>query len=1209
MDAAVHGYAAIVSSQSFTRKATSTIALIIVLLFLAAIPVVFVMERATQEADALAALDAYGRNVAADQQRRFIKIAAIEGKAVEKMRSLLVAPRPAATADFTRDFPLASDGTRRSRSALFDGEVRADGRIITGVGAFISKGDTMPASRLRTLLAAFDTLQATSGGIGPELTSLYFFTPNDDIIIYAPERDDRLRFYRETAPADLNFQKSSIARIMTAANNPERQLRCTDLEEATYDPSGKTWTTGCMMPMDVDGRHVGSWGVSLLLHELFAGGIPAGPPGTRTIIVSKAGRLIFDAALTVQSDKSTGQHLDLANAKDPGARALWQFIEARKGKPRFTGLVRQLDAYVALNPVETPGWHVITYFPRQAVIAQSWRTAMALLTLGLIVVVALILLIWQLMRRTVGMPLLALAVRAEDIAAKSGQSMPPLAIDPEVPEEVARLGASFDVMEIAIDAERERLKRSFDLLAQSVENHAMYMLDRNGQIKNWNRGAELMTGFAGGDVLGRPIALLVPDNGDIAADSAPATLQHEASKTGRAIAEGWRQHRDGSRFWASIVTEAIRDEDQQLVGFAEIMRDVSQDRQRRLQLEESLRLLTLAEDMAAIGHWRFRIGQDWVEWSAGTYRIHGLAPGTKVTMAMVMAFYEPLRRSGVDAMIAALIKDGNAGRVTSKIIRADGMKRDVVIESMPERDETGALVSIFGVMRDITEEIDAQRRLTDAREAADAAAQARAELLTTVSHEIRTPMTGIIGMLDLMSETGRLPETMSVAGIARSARTLMVVLDDVLEDSRIESGALRLETVDFDLGDVIEQTAQLFRPLAMSKGIEITVMAQGLGWVSGDPSRLQQILSNLVGNAVKFTAAGTVRLTAARLAGDMVRIDVADSGIGIAAAVLPRLFTPFQQAEAGIARTHGGTGLGLSISRRLANAMGGRIGATSTPGQGSCFWVELSFPAADAAAGQRVATPLLVTLAGKSPRVLVVEDNATTRQVTDAQLQALGCRTVLVGDGVAAMAHLYAGDFDVVLMDNQLPLLGGPAATALVRLLPGAAGRVRIIGFTAGTITAKQLLQDAGADSILTKPFDRLRLAESLEAMLARPACSDEPDPAIALQALLASLPATARAGLAKSVGTDVKQQSQALIAALEHNDRDTAHRALHALAGLAHTLGDASLAARCAFGEALLDAVDPAHCQWLGAAMQAETETVLQRITAALATISAGAT
>lgn len=1189
------------SSRSFTRKATSTIALVIVLLFLAAIPVVYLVERGHSEDNALAALDAFGRNVAADQQRRFSKIALVERKAAADMRRLLAAPRPAAQAAFDADFPVAADGTRRSRPALFDGEVRADGSIVSGMGAFIARGADMPAARRRILLAAFDALRATSGGIGPELTSLYFFTPANDIIIHAPTRDDRLQFYRRNAPADLDFQQSSVARIMTPANNPARALRCTELEPATYDPSGRTWTTGCMTPIDVDGRHVGSFGVSLLLHELFAGGIPAGPPGARTIIVSKAGRLIFDPAFTVQSARATGRHLDLARAPDARSRALWRFIQAQQGRVRFTGLVPGLDAYVALNPVATPGWHVITYFPRAAVVAQSLRAAQVLILIALIVVAALILLVWQLMRRTVGVPMLALAARAEDIAARSGRPVPPLPVNPDVPEEIARLGNSFDVMEQAIAAERERLQRSFDLLAQTVENHAIYMLDAAGLIINWNRGAEIMTGFAAADMLGQPIVLLAPDGSDTGGPAAPAALQLAARTSGRAMAEGWRQRRDGSRFWAAIVTEAIMDGGE-LAGFAEIMRDISEERQQRLQLEESLRTLTLAEGMAAIGHWRYRIGHDRVEWSAGTYDIHGVPEGREVTLAQVMAFYAPAQQPDANAMIAALIGDGNGGQTTSEIIRADGARRRVAIISLPEHDDAGNLVAIFGVMRDITEDSEARHRLSEARKAADAAAQSRAELLATMSHEIRTPMTGIIGMLDLMSETGgQLPGTMSLAGMARSARTMMVVLDDVLEHSRLESGTLRLDRVDFDLDDLIEQTAQLFRPLAASKGLSITVAAGGLGWVTGDPARLQQILSNLVGNAVKFTATGGVQVMAARIDGNMVRIDVQDSGIGIAAEALPGLFTPFQQAAPGIARSHGGTGLGLAISRRLAEAMGGRIGADSTAGQGSRFWVELALPAAVAPANAQPVPPAAPLWAAPGPRVLVVEDNATTRQVAAAHLQALGCRAVLAGDGMAALAQLFSGGFDVVLMDNQLPLLDGAAATALVRRLPGAAGRVPIVAFTASSSAATQAMRDAGVDDVLPKPFDRPGLMDCPARVLARPAAGDEPDPDLALQAVLASLPGAARAALATSVAADLAGQYQALATALALQDRDAAGRALHALAGLAHTLGDAALAARCGFGEALLVVADPAACHWLAPAMQVQTDAVRRRVATSL--------
>lgn len=1186
------------SNHSFTRKATLTIATVVVFLFLTAVPVIYVVERAHSETAALARLDAFGRTVAAEQQRRFTKVAQVEREAIARMQALLGVPRPAAAAVLDRDFPVAADGTRRSTDALFDGAARSDGSVVSGIGGFISQGREMPPAHGRLLVAAYDALRASSGGIGPELSSLYFFTPQNDIIVHAPQRADRLQFYRKTAPAGLDFQPTNVARIMTVANNPERRLRCTDLERATFDPTGRTWTTGCMTPIDIGGRHVGSWGVSLLLDELPVDTIVSGLPGATTIIVSSAGQLIFHPGLTRQTDRATGRYLDLARSTDPELRALWAFVKARPGS-RFLGEVPALDAYVALYPVPTPGWHVVTLMPRSVVLAQSVRSAMTFAIIGLVAGITAIVLFWIFIRRSVGKPLIALAGRAEAIAAASGRAVPSRDLNTNVPEEIARLGASFEVMEEAISAEHKRLTRSFDLLARTVENHAIYMFDRNGRITSWNRGAEHLTGSLASEALGQPIESLVRDGGGGSDAAAPAALQDRARANGSAVAEGWRLHRDGSRFWASIVTEAVRDASGELVGFAEIMRDISDERQQRLTLEENVRLLTLAEDMAEIGHWRLRIGDDKVDWSAGTYRIHGVPPGTEVSLALVMSHYAPSHRDDVAAVVDSLAKVGGINTMTTTITRGDGERRLVTILSLAEYGESGAVAAVFGVMRDITDETAAKRQLTEAREAAEAAAAARADLLATMSHEIRTPMTGILGMLDLLRDTGgTLPPTISLAGVARSARTLMVVLDDVLEHSRLDRGAVEIETLVFDLDALVEQTAQLFRPLAASKGFAITVEAGTLGWVTGDPSRVQQVLSNLVGNAVKFTAAGGVRVSGRREAGNLVRIDVEDHGIGIAADVLPTLFTAFRQADAGTARVHGGSGLGLSISRRLAEAMGGSIEATSVMAQGSCFTVALPLPTAPQPAGDEALPQLLVTRGGAPPRILVVEDTETTRHITEIQLQALGCIAVAAGDGMAALAALFARQFDAVLIDGQMPVLGGAATIQLARLLPHG-GDVPFIGFTAGASGAVQALRDAGADAVLAKPYDRQRLVARLQDALARPRAAMEAGPAPA--ALLTSLPAAVRGRLAESAAADMARLAAALDVALADGDGGGAQAALHALAGVASTLGDGSLAARCAFAEALLQAADIADCRWLGAAVTDQTLTLQARMAAAL--------
>ncbi len=1171
------------ATRTFTAQATSTIALVVGLLFLVAAPITFLQVRARSEATALTALQAYGETVASEQEQRFAKLREIEARASAAMRASLAAPRPDAAAMVARDFPQQPDGTRRSRPALFAGEIRSDGSLVEGIGAFIPGGANLPPERLRRLVAAYDTLRMLAPGMRPELSNLYFYTPDNDILIYGPLRQDRLLFYRAKAPATLDFQGSNVARLATPAANPARTLRCTDLEPANYDPSGRTWTTGCVLPFDVSGRHVGAWGVSIALDELPVEGIRKGLPNATTLIVSRAGRVIYDARLASGDRAAAAPSLDLGASPDPDLRALWTFLrqsrEKAGGDRHFQGYVAALGAYVAVNPVATPDWDVITFFPRRIVLAQSVRSAQTILLVGLLSVLATVLLLRQFLRRTVGVPLLALADRSEAIAALSGQAVPVLPGEPGVPEEVARLNANFAAMESAIRAERDRLTRSFDLLAQNVENYALYMLDPGGVIANWNRGAERITGYAAAEALGMPVDLLA-DAGDDAAD--PGAMRNLALQQGRAFAEGWRRRRDGSRFWAAVLTEAIHDEDGALAGFAEIMRDTTEERERQLQVAESLRLLTLAEDMAEIGHWRFRIGEDTVSWSPGCYRIHGLTLGMPVTMAIVMGYYTPAGAGSVTTMIERLIGQRSGETLVTEIIRADGATRRVAIQSLPEYGASGEVEAIFGVMRDITEAHEATARLTAAREAADAAAADRAQLLATMSHEIRTPMTGIIGMLDLLGQGGgSIPADISVAGIARSARTMMVILDDVLEHSRLDSNAVQLEMVAFDLVALIDQTAQLFRPLAQTKALSLTVAAPETLPVTGDPARVQQILSNLIGNAVKFTAQGGVAIACARDAAGMIVLTITDTGIGVAADAVPTLFDAWRQADAGIARRHGGSGLGLSICRKLAEAMGGTIAVESIAGQGSRFTLSLPLPAATLADDSAVPAAL-VTAAGTPPHLLVVEDTETTRQIVVAQLALLGATTAVAGNGVAALSLLALGDFDAVLMDSQMPRLDGVAATRLARLLPGPAGRVPIIGFTAGNVLGSEALRQAGADAVLGKPFDRARLAAVLVPLLAAPRAVDDTDPVAALTALFAALPPSARLRLAASAGKDIGLQGVAIAAALASGDVAAARTGLHALKGVAQTLGDAALAGLCACGEASLEQIAPADCGWL---------------------------
>jgi CheY-like chemotaxis protein len=358
-------------------------------------------------------------------------------------------------------------------------------------------------------------------------------------------------------------------------------------------------------------------------------------------------------------------------------------------------------------------------------------------------------------------------------------------------------------------------------------------------------------------------------------------------------------------------------------------------------------------------------------------------------------------------------------------------------------------------------------------------------------------------------------------------------------------------------------------------------------------------LSNFISNAVKFTEHGNIDIVA-DIAGDApIRITVRDTGIGIDPAVLPNLFTPFKQADSSTARRFGGTGLGLAISRRIAEAMGGRVGAESHAGSGSSFWVELPLPRAsvdDLAPPPEAPPEMLRLYDGSRPCVLVADDIEATRTVAEAHLAAVGCDTVAVADGAAALAAMAQRHFDAVLMDSNMPVLDGGGAIDLMRFLPAGVAARRVVAFSASTSEpSTNKLSRAGIDAALAKPFSRKSMLAVLGPLLLLPAMP----PAAAAAPLLAQLPAAARKRLAASVHRDLPRLSGELAAALAGNDSAAAARVLHAIKGLAGSIGEAVLAQWCSFGEQLLVAVAPEHCRWIAAVVAGAAAEALVRIDA----------
>ncbi|PZR49824.1 MAG: hypothetical protein DI537_58255, partial [Stutzerimonas stutzeri] len=357
------------------------------------------------------------------------------------------------------------------------------------------------------------------------------------------------------------------------------------------------------------------------------------------------------------------------------------------------------------------------------------------------------------------------------------------------------------------------------------------------------------------------------------------------------------------------------------------------------QLSESNRLLLMAEHMAGLGHWRLETGSQEVSWSDEIYRIYGRQPGEPIHVTDGVGAYHPDDRAAVTDAVRRSTENGEPLQFRARIVRPDGELRYVQCQGQAEWARGGTVSGVFGVIQDITDQTVAEAALVAAKEQAEAEARSRSDFLAVMSHEIRTPMTGVVAMLELLTDERMAGDRQAtLASIRQSAQTLMAVLDDVLDHAKIEQGKLDLEAVDFDLAALVRDAAELFRARAAAKNIEILCVADDAIPVCGDPVRTQQILSNFVSNAIKFTGSGTIGIACRRTGEDRYRLEVRDSGVGISADALPHLFEAFTQADRSTTRRFGGSGLGLHIVRRLAERMGGTVGVESTLGEGSLFW-------------------------------------------------------------------------------------------------------------------------------------------------------------------------------------------------------------------------------------------------------------------------------
>ena len=518
------------------------------------------------------------------------------------------------------------------------------------------------------------------------------------------------------------------------------------------------------------------------------------------------------------------------------------------------------------------------------------------------------------------------------------------------------------------------------------------------------------------------------------------------------------------------------------------------------------------------------------------------------------------------------------------------------------RDAQEQLTRLAAETFALAEDLDRAREEAEAaRVAAENASRAKSRFLAMMSHELRTPMTAVIGMGDLLMGTPLSDQQKGfVKTLRSSADTLLTILNDILDFSKIEAGQLEMEEIDFSLYRLIEDVVQLFTVRAAAKGLTLTAsIAQDTPrHVRGDPTRLRQVLFNLVANAIKFTVRGGIEIAVwcPEANGEelFLRFEVADTGIGMTEEQRARVFEAFVQADASTSRKYGGTGLGLAICKRLVEAMDGDIVVSSVPGRGSTFRFSIrsrpaeAIPAADAL-GRPIAEIIgAANVAGDdalavSLRLLLAEDNDINRMLISAMLTRLGHRIDAVADGRAVVAALQAADYDVVLLDMEMPVMDGRSTARAIRRMNGPASRLPIVGISADALPEhRDGHMAAGLDAYLTKPIDWEHLHAVIVDLATRP--NDDraipvPDVADAVpeRDLFARLPLVDRVKLSElrlALGSEsldgmlrllpetAMRELTAVRSSLQGNRPRDLRQAAHTLAGLAANFGTPRMAA-----------------------------------------------
>lgn len=612
--------------------------------------------------------------------------------------------------------------------------------------------------------------------------------------------------------------------------------------------------------------------------------------------------------------------------------------------------------------------------------------------------------------------------------------------------------------------------------------------DRAGKILTINPAAARSLGYTPEEMIGRNLEEFVLPS------ARPALEPYLKAVFDAPTLEGLLylvdKHGD-DRIWSYRNARMMEaNEEPYILGYAQ---DITAIKRAEIALQTTTQRLSMANQVGNIGVWEWSVISDEITWDERMFEIYGIDRTQAIDFNKWKAAVLPVDFAAAEAALQDSIDRKSDSMSEFRIVRSDGAVRHVQAAQGVVLDQVGQVERVIGLNRDITDGKLIEFELQRARDAALESVRLKSEFLANMSHEIRTPMNGVVGMTGLLLQTELTADQLEFTETIRSsADALLTIIDDILDFSKIESGLLRFEVIDFDLRDVVESSVEVLAEKAQVKELELAslVYPQVATRLRGDPGRLRQVITNLVGNAVKFTESGEVVVSVLPISESeenvTLRFEVSDTGIGIPPDVQQNLFQPFIQADGSTSRKYGGTGLGLAISKQLVEVMGGTMGVTSTPGEGSTFWFVAKF---DKQSEARQLDLAVNPVALEGARVLVVDDNATNRKIFDTQLRSWGLVPHVAVCGSDALELLRKAEaekapFKVALLDFMMPGMDGFELARQIKADKSIA-HIELIMLTSFARRGHGAeARDAGISAYLQKPVRQSQLYNCLLAVV-----------------------------------------------------------------------------------------------------------------------------